>query len=264
MIFQSPSPPIVIPETPLTSFVLRHADRLADKPALIDGPSGRVLTYGQFADGVRRAAAGLADRGLQKGDVFALIAPNSLDYAVAFHAIATIGGIAAPLNPSFTVPEAAHLLRETGACCLFTTPELLDAVREAVLGTDIREVFVFGEARGATPFTALLDSDGHAPAVGIDPHDDVVVILCSSGTTGLPKGVQLTHFNVVASVCQIAATCPTGEHDTLPGHLPFFHSFGLWIGPNFCPAQGATSVLMPRFDLAQFLQLAQDYRMTRA
>jgi acyl-CoA synthetase (AMP-forming)/AMP-acid ligase II len=163
MIFQSPYPPIVIPETPLTAFVLRHADRLVDKPALIDGANGQLLTYGQIADGVRRAAAGLAERGFQKGDVLALIAPNSLDYAVAFHAIASIGGIAAPLNPSFTVPEAAVLLRETGACGLFTTPELFGATKEAALNTDVREIFVFGDTLGATPFATLLESGGRRP-----------------------------------------------------------------------------------------------------
>jgi acyl-CoA synthetase (AMP-forming)/AMP-acid ligase II len=264
MIFRSPYPAIDIPEVAVTPFVLRHAKRLANKPAFVDGLSGETLTYGQLATSVERVAAGLVERGFDKGDVFAIIAPNSIDYAIAFHAIATIGGIAAPLNPSFTPADAEHLLHETGACCIFTTPELLDTIRQAAEGLAIRDVFVFGEAGDATPFATLLKSEGRVPSVVINPREDVVAILCSSGTTGLPKGAQLTHFNLVASLCQLAVTCPTDEHDTLPGHLPFFHVFGLWIGPNFCPAQGATSVLMPRFDLAQFLQLAQDYRMTRA
>jgi acyl-CoA synthetase (AMP-forming)/AMP-acid ligase II len=264
MIFRSPHPNLTIPETALTPFVMRHAARLADKPALIDGPSGRVLTFGQFATDVRRVAAGLAKRGFRKGDVFAIIAPNSIEYAIAFHAIASIGGIAAPLNPSFTVAEASFLLRETGSCCLFTTPELLAAAQEAASGLAMREYFVFGVANAPTPFSSLLACEDDPPEVAIDPREDVVTILCSSGTTGLPKGVQLTHFNVVASLWQIGATNPTDESDTLPGHLPFFHAFGLWIIPNFCPAYGARVVLMPRFDLAEFLQLAQEYRFTRA
>jgi pimeloyl-ACP methyl ester carboxylesterase len=85
MIFRSPCPDVAIPEMGLTPFVLRHAERLADKPALIDGPSGRVLTYGQLADGVRRMAAGLAQRGFRKGAVFATVCPNVLEFAVAFY-----------------------------------------------------------------------------------------------------------------------------------------------------------------------------------
>src|SRR5215208_5199162 len=108
MIFRSPYPDIEIPESALTPFALRHSERLADRTALIDGPSGRALTFGEFADGVRRAAVGLAARGYRKGDVVAIFAPNSIEYAIAFHAIASIGGIAAPINPSFIVEEVAQ------------------------------------------------------------------------------------------------------------------------------------------------------------
>src|SRR5688500_17908888 len=81
MIFQSPYPTIEIPRTPLTPFVLRQAGRFPDKPALIDGLSGRTLTYGQLAEDVRRAAVGLAQRGFQKGDILAIYAPNLPEYA---------------------------------------------------------------------------------------------------------------------------------------------------------------------------------------
>jgi acyl-CoA synthetase (AMP-forming)/AMP-acid ligase II len=264
MIFRSPYPEIAIPETPLTPFVLRHAERLADKPALIDGPTGRIVTFGQFAESVRCAAAGLAARGYGKGDVFAFLAPNSIEFAIAFHAMASIGGIAAPINPSFTVEEIAHQMRDTGPYCLFTAPELLDRARQAALGADIREFIVFGEATGATAFASLLHCEGPVPVVAIDPRKDVVAILCSSGTTGLPKGVQVTHYNLVAGVCLIAATCPTDELDTLPGQLPFFHCFGLIVTVSLGLAQGARSVVMPRYDFPQFLRIAQDYRVTRA
>ena len=190
--------------------------------------------------------------------------PTRWNIAVAFHAIASIGGIAAPINPTYTVAETERHLRDMGASCLFTSPELLDRAGELASSSNIREVIVFGEAPGATPFSALLESDGPPPYVTIDPHEDVVAILCSSGTTGLPKGVQLTHDWFVASACQFAVMGEIDEDDVLPGHLPFFHAFGLLVSVTHGLALGATSVLLPRFDLVQFLQLVQDYRVTRA
>ena len=121
----------------------------------------------------------------------------------------------------------AHQLRETGACCLFAAPELLDRAREAASGTDIREVIVFGEAPGATPFAALLRCDGPAPDVAIDPREDVVAILCSSGTTGLPKGVQLTHFNVVASAARSRRPARPARTTRCPATSPSSTSSGL-------------------------------------
>jgi acyl-CoA synthetase (AMP-forming)/AMP-acid ligase II len=100
------------------------------------------------------------------------------------------------------------------------------------------------------------------PHVAIDAREDVVVILSSSGTTGLPKSVQLTHFNLVALVCQVAALEGIGEDDPLPGYLPFFHIFGVGLTLNLALAQGARSILMPRFELVPFLRAVQDHRMT--
>src|SRR5205814_744965 len=93
MVYRSPIPDVEIPDVALTPFVLQHAGRLADKPALIDGPSGRTLTYGQLAGGIQRVAAGLAARGFGKGDVMAIYSPNLPEYALAFHAVATGGGV---------------------------------------------------------------------------------------------------------------------------------------------------------------------------
>jgi len=158
----------------------------------------------------------------------------------------------------------ADRIRDTGAVCLFTTPALLAACHHAIDHRALREVIVFGESAGATPLAALLASDGSPPDVAIDPREDVVAILCSSGTTGLPKGVQLTHRNLVASSCQFVEPCAVSEADVLPGHLPFFHCFGLIVSLSLGLAQGSTSVLMSRFELEPFLQLIQDHRVTRA
>ena len=103
MIFKSPHPAVSIPEIPLTHYVLRRAVELGDKPALIDGPTGRTYTYGELPGYVNRLAAGLADHGFHKGNVLAIFSPNLPEYALAFYAAATLGGaagmVAAHRNP---------------------------------------------------------------------------------------------------------------------------------------------------------------------
>jgi acyl-CoA synthetase (AMP-forming)/AMP-acid ligase II len=263
MIVRGPYPDITIPDVPLTPLVLRRSAELADKPALIDGPTGRVLSYGALAGAIDRAAAGLARRGFRKGDVFAIYSPNLPEYAVAFHAVATLGGVVTTANPLLTADELAEQLRDAGATMLLTVPPHLEKARAAAEQAHVDEVFVLGDAEGATPFAALLREDGQAPSVSIDPREDLVALPYSSGTTGLPKGVMLTHHNLVANVCQIEVADGMAERDTLIGILPFFHIYGLVVIMNKALHAGATVVTMPRFELEPFLQLMQDHRVTR-
>src|SRR6187549_2241136 len=144
MIYRSPYPEVEIPDLPLTSVVLRHGERLANKPALIDGPSSRTLTYGQLADRVRRVASGLARRGFRKGDVFATVCPNVPEFALAFYGVASLGGATTTLNPLSTAEEMRRQFADAGAHFVVTMPERLATVREAIVGTRVEEVFVTG------------------------------------------------------------------------------------------------------------------------
>ena len=165
---RSPFPDVEIPDTSLTAFVLAGADGLGGKPAFIDAPSGRTLSYGQLAESVRAAAAGLAGRGFGKGDVFAHYAPNLPEYAVAFHAVATVGGVNTTANPLLTAGELAAQLSDCGARLLVTVPPLLEKAAAAAERAGVEEIFVYGEAAGATPFESLLQPGGRSPEVVSD------------------------------------------------------------------------------------------------
>ncbi len=264
MIHRSGYPDVAIPDVPLPSFVLERAAALGDKPALIDGPSGRVVTYAGLAGGVRKAAAGLAQRGLRKGDVFAIFAPNLPEWAVAFHGVAAAGGVSTTINSLSTEEDVANQLHDSGGRFLLTVPPFLDRALPAARKVGIEEVFVLGEAKGATPFASLLQADAASPDVDIDPAEDLVVLPYSSGTTGLPKGVMLTHRNLVANVCQTGVLQDIEERDVLIGVLPFFHIYGMTVVLNLALSRGATVVTMPKFDLEPFLVLLQDHAVTRA
>jgi len=264
MIFRGPYPEATIPEVSLTDFVLQYADEVSNKPALIEGPSGRVITYSQFADSVRRVAAGLAQRGFKKGDVFGILSPNIPEYGIAFHAVAMLGGINTTINPLYTAEEVGHQLVDAGARFLVTIPQFVEKARAATPEAKIEELFVFGEAEGATPFTSLLESTGEPPHVEINPHEDLVALPYSSGTTGLPKGVMLTHHNLVSNLCQMDGLNYFTREDTLIAVLPLFHIYGLVVILNMGLRMGATIVTMPRFDLDQFLQIVEKYKVSMA
>jgi acyl-CoA synthetase (AMP-forming)/AMP-acid ligase II len=264
MIFRAPEPPLALPEVPLTPFLLDRVHVRGDKPAFIDGPSGRTLSCRAWAQAVRATAAGLAQRGLRKGEVLALLSPNLPEYAVAFHAVSLIGGVVTTINPLHTEDELGQQLRDSGASYLLTVPTCLDKAARAARESSVREVFVFGEAEGATPFTSLSAENSDPPEVTIDPLQDLVVLPYSSGTTGFPKGVMLTHHNLVANLLQTNCALQLTDHDTMLGVLPFFHIYGMVVIMNLGLHVGATVVTMPRFDLDQCLETLQRYRVTFA
>ena len=259
-------PDVEIPEVSITEFVLGRAADRGDKPAIVDGPSGRTLTYAQLFDLVRRAAAGLAANGFKKGDVLGIYSPNVPEYAVAFHAAASLGGISTTVNPLYTTRELAQQLTDCGAKFLLTVPTFMDNARAAAERVpSISEIFVFGEAEGATPFASLLEHGDQPPVVAIDARNDLVALPYSSGTTGLPKGVMLTHHNLVAELNGVNGrpdvVCPT-DQDTLLAFLPFFHIYGIVMFLNFALWRGATVVSTPRFDLEQYLEMVQRFKVT--
>ncbi|NKB32405.1 MAG: AMP-binding protein [Pseudomonadales bacterium] len=262
MIFENSHPDVTVPNQDLTSVVLARVDELGDKPALIDGPSGRALSYSQLRTQINHLAAGLHQRGFKKGDVCAVFCPNIPEYATIFLGVAAVGGINTTVNSLYSTNDLIHQFNDSGAKILITIPQFMDRAAPAAAECGIEEIFVLGEAEGATPFAELLSNDGDAPAVEIDPKVDLVALPYSSGTTGLSKGVMLTHENLTSNMVLTASINTLVDDDVLVGVLPFFHIYGMVLILNLAVYRGVTLVTMPRFDLEQFLQLVQDYKIS--
>jgi len=265
-VHRSPLPDVVVPDVSVTAYVFRDAARYPDRVAMVDGTTGRSYTYSALQGAILLAAGGFRGRGVGRGDVVGIMAPNIPEYAVVFHGVASAGGTVTSVNPTYGAEETRYQLLDAGAQILVTVPMFLDTAKEAVAGTSVREILVLGDlpadaGPGVTSFESLLSGSPLAP-VAVDP-DDVVALPYSSGTTGLPKGVMLTHRNLVANLVQIEDHLAMDEHEVMMAVLPFFHIYGMQIIMNDGLSRGATLVTMPRFDLVQYLALVQEHRATR-
>jgi acyl-CoA synthetase (AMP-forming)/AMP-acid ligase II len=259
MIFTGPHPRADIPRLSLTSYVLRHAEENAATVAAVDVTGGNAYTYGELASAARRAAGGLCTLGFGRGDVLAMLAPNVPEYPIAYHAGVLAGGAVMALNPLDTADDLAAHLTEAGARFVVTVPSEVDKVRELAGRTSVEHVIVFGE----TSFAELLDDRYVPPAPSVDPASDVATILHSSGSTGYPKGVLLTHRNMVANVYQTSVVAPLAAGEKVLAVPPFHHAFGLIMTMNASLLQGATLVTMPRFEPETYLKAIEDHRITR-
>ena len=265
MPYKSPFPDIDLPDATLHDYLMRGVREHAEKPALIDSASGRTITYRELAGGIEKMAGGLAARGFGAGDVFAIYSPNLPEYAIAFMGVSRAGGINTTVNPLYTADELAHQLNDAGARFLLTVPPFLDKALEAAEQSDVEEVFVLGgDGEQATPFGALLRHEHAPPEIDQDPHADLVALPYSSGTTGLPKGVMLTHHNVVSNIVQTLAVEEIEADETIIGLLPFYHIYGMVVIMGMALSQGATIVTMPKFELVDYLELTQEHQPKRA
>ena len=251
---------VEVPEIALTPFVLQRALELGDRPALIDGFTGEELTFAQVYDQVHRLAGGLQARGFEKGDVLAIFAPNMPAYAVAFHGTTLAGGTVTTINPVYNTTELEHQLADADAKCLITVPDAVERAREAAGTCGIEDsVVVIGE----NSWDELLASDPIVDPPEIDVYEDIAALPYSSGTTGSPKGVMLTHHNLVANLVQSEDPLGMDDDETVIGVLPFFHIYGLTCILNLSLASGVPVVTMGRFELERFLSLIAEHRVTR-
>ncbi len=261
VIYTSPLPDVEIPTSTITEYVLARVDEMADRAALVDGASGRTLTFAELRAAIRSFAGGLEARGFGPGDTLALMAPNIPEYAVVFHGVALAGGTVTTLNPTYTADEIRHQLNDSKASIMVTVSAVLPVAQAAVEGTAVTEVFSIDPADGASPISGLFGDP--IDQVEVDPATHVVVMPYSSGTTGLSKGVMLTHRNLVANLAQMTHVLEYGDNEVAIAALPFFHIYGMQVLMNGLLANGCTVITMARFDLPAALGLIQDRKVTQ-
>ncbi|MET9916055.1 4-coumarate--CoA ligase family protein [Streptomyces sp. NPDC006435] len=263
-VFHSDHPAVPTLDTPIHDAVLGDAAAYGDTVALIDGTDDTsALTYRQLDTFHRRIAAGLAEAGLRKGDVLALHSPNTIAYPAVFFGATRAGATVTTVHPLATAEEFAKQLRDSAARWIVTVSPLLPtALAAAELAGGIERVLVCDRAEGHPSVLDLLATTAPEPHVTIDPAEDVAALPYSSGTTGTPKGVMLTHRSMGTNLEQLRPFVPMGPGARILAVLPFFHIYGLTALMNAPLRLGATVVVLPRFDLDQFLAAIEKHRIT--
>ncbi|MGH7276641.1 MAG: class I adenylate-forming enzyme family protein [Candidatus Rokuibacteriota bacterium] len=258
-------PPLHYPRMPYDRMLTEGAARAPESAALIHRDVS--LTYRELEALTNRFARALARLGVRKGDRVCVLTANCPEYVVAFYAIARVGAVVSPMNPSYREREIEYQLNDTEAVAIVVHADLVDLVSAVHPRTRaLRHVIAIGggtpRGAGVRGFAELIASESPAPPPPSGAGDDDLVALpYSSGTTGLPKGVMLTHRNLVTNNLQFVAAIRLSGQDRLMIFLPFYHIYGAMLMGGAVWA-GATSVLMERFEPTECMRLVERHRVT--
>lgn len=247
--------------TNLVSQVGTVAEESPDRTAI--GYEGREISYGEFWTQVGGFAAALDERGIGADDRVGVYLPNLPQFPVAFHGTLRAGGVVVPMNPQYKAREIGHLLADSGAKAVVTLSDLVPFVEEVKDDTDVETVVsVGGEAEGAIPFGEFLAEEGLDVVERAD--DDDAVQPYTSGTTGQPKGVQLTHRNLATNAEASVAVIPDGirADDTMLGVLPLFHIYGMTVTMNATLFAGGAYYPRPSWDAGEATSLIEEEELT--
>ncbi|HEU5156602.1 MAG TPA: AMP-binding protein [Streptosporangiaceae bacterium] len=250
-----------VPATTVTQMVLADRPR-GTRVALIDATSGRTLSYAELVEAVWSAASGLRRAGVGRGDVVGVHLPDVPEIAVALHAVMAAGAAPTPIRPATSAEAMARQLSECGARWVITWPVLLDIALAAARDTQVERIVCFGAEPDAEPFSQLLSGDGRPVEAGTDPRADVALVPYTLGTTGPPKGVRLTHQNLVTGILQLVGAGLISGADTALSTIPLTDVTGMVTVLHVGLHAGAAVVTRSGTGRLDLLRTLQDLRVS--
>ena len=271
-VVRSPFPDVTVPDCSVYSHVFSRIDANGKRIVIVDGVTGREYSFNELHESVINLSSGLNRLGFQKGDVLALCTANCTMFPVVFYGVLASGGVVSTCNPAYTAEELAYQFKNSGAKYVATMAAFLPSVKKAADMAGVGTIIIIDDHSVKEPgyisYQSLVtDSGSRFIEHKVDAKNDIAMLPYSSGTTGLPKGVMLTHHNLVANTYQYCHPeyldlTPLGT--TLIGVLPFYHVYGFSIIMMSSLWQGAKLVTLPKFDPALFLSTLQKYRVNIA
>ena len=257
------------PTIPIHKVLEDTAERFPDKLAFI---YPMEMTFKQFKEQVDIFATALKNLGVKKGDRVALYIPNSIQWEIVFYGLEKAGAIMVPMNPLFKETEVKYEANDSGAETIVVFQPLYPIVAAVKDKTNLKTIIIIESEEnkgnlkmpeGAIGWSELMKSTkSDPPEYVFNPKEDLAALVYTSGTTGLPKGTMLTHFNMVSNVVQASTMFELSEFDIAMTVLPLYHIYGLNVCMNQAIWLGASQVVTPRFDAKEFCELVEKYRIT--
>lgn len=249
------------PEIPLFELLRDAATKYPQKIAFSCDQSH--LTYEEADKLTDKMAAGLRRLGVRKGDRIVLCLPNSLDFVIGYYGILKAGGSVSPANPLNRAAELNHQINDCQASLMITDQDIYPRIREIRDKTPLRTIILTkSDGMEVSLPQILAESPARPPETRLNPHQDIAAVEYTGGTTGLPKGAMLTHYNLVANAIQNATWLGWSHQDVIIGVLPFYHSWGACTCINSPIYSGARVIIIPRFDVAGMLSLIEREKVT--
>jgi len=264
----SPYADIDLPDNlPLHDYMLSQFSKYGDTIALVDGITGSEISYATLQTMIVKVASALVSMGFGEGDVATLCSANCPEYVVMFLAIGATGGTVSTVNPAYTSEELGKAINQVRSKVLIISSELLgNAQNISQRCPSVKETIVFGKSEGFRSFSDLLENDMSLfpEKLDINCKERNLVIPFSSGTTGLPKGVMLTHHNILSNILQTSTPNVMqyhGEGISILSVLPFFHIYGQVSVSLLGLAAGTKMVILPKFDPVLYMNCVQKYKI---
>ncbi|MFX1567497.1 MAG: class I adenylate-forming enzyme family protein [Promethearchaeota archaeon] len=256
------------PEVPIFKILEDTAKRFPDRYAFLHP---KYMKFKDFQEEVDKFATVLKNLGVKKGDRVALYGPNSIQWEISFFGLEKAGAILVPMNPQFKETEVEYELNDSGAETIIVSHAEYPYVAAVKAKTKIKNIIVIeSEDKPVIPNGTIGWSDimtktePDPPEYDFNVKEDLATLVYTSGTTGLPKGTMLTHYNLVSNIVQISQTFELSELDVAIIVLPLYHIYGLNVGMNQATLLGFAQVVTPRFNVKEFCELIEKYRVTHS